>query len=157
MARAARCGLGWSGGIPLPRLGMMVARAAGSSRVAGTVARPGSHRTVRTLVVYGSSGRQVMTPAAGRFVDLESFPERQLWRGGSDDLPVRLAMQVGQEHQPALGEVRVAQAVVDRGRVAQRPPGLASGVDLPPHVFSFDAQLDETPRDRAFGVSSGAE
>ena len=44
------------------------------SRVAGAVARPGSHRTVRTLVVYGSSGRRVMTPAAGRFVDLESFP-----------------------------------------------------------------------------------
>src|ERR1039458_6264040 len=59
-------------------------------------------------------------------------------------------MKVGQEQQPALGEVRVAQAVVDRGRVAQRPPGLASRVDLPPHVFSFYAQLDETPRDRAF-------
>jgi hypothetical protein len=45
-----------------------------SARVAGTVARPGSHGTVRTLVVYGSSGRRVMTPAAGRFVDLESSP-----------------------------------------------------------------------------------
>ena len=44
------------------------------SRVAGAVARPGSHGTVRTLFVYGSSGRRVMTPAAGRFVDLESFP-----------------------------------------------------------------------------------
>jgi hypothetical protein len=37
------------------------------ARVAGAVTRPGSHRTVRTLVVYGSSGRRVMTPAAGRF------------------------------------------------------------------------------------------
>ena len=42
-------------------------RAAPISRVAGAVARPGSHGTVRTLVVYGSSGRRVMTPAAGRF------------------------------------------------------------------------------------------
>jgi len=37
------------------------------ARVAGAVTRPGSHRTVRTLFVYGSSGRRVMTPAAGRF------------------------------------------------------------------------------------------
>ena len=44
------------------------------ARVAGAVARPGSHRTVRTLVVYGSSGRRVMTPAAGRLIDLESSP-----------------------------------------------------------------------------------
>ena len=43
-------------------------------RVAGAVTRPGSHRTVRTLVVYGSSGRRVMTPAAGRLIDLESSP-----------------------------------------------------------------------------------
>ena len=38
-----------------------------ATRVAGAVTRPGSHRTVRTLFVYGSSGRRVMTPAAGRF------------------------------------------------------------------------------------------
>ncbi|MGP0050967.1 MAG: GAF domain-containing protein [Solirubrobacteraceae bacterium] len=44
------------------------------ARVAGAVTRPGSHRTVRTLVVYGSSGRRVMTPAAGRLIDLESSP-----------------------------------------------------------------------------------
>jgi AAA ATPase domain len=48
------------------------------ARVAGAVARPGSHRTVRTLFVYGSSGRRVMTPAAGRFFDLESFPQHHL-------------------------------------------------------------------------------
>jgi hypothetical protein len=48
------------------------------ARVAGAVARPGSHRTVRTLFVYGSSGRRVMTPAAGRFCDLESFPQHHL-------------------------------------------------------------------------------
>ena len=41
-------------------------RARGADQ-AGAVARPGSHRTVRTLFVYGSSGRRVMTPAAGRF------------------------------------------------------------------------------------------
>ena len=39
-------------------------QSADAPRVAGAVARPGSHRTVRTLVVYGSSGRRVMTPAA---------------------------------------------------------------------------------------------
>ena len=37
------------------------------ARVAGAVTRPGSHRTVRTLVVYGSSGRRVVNPTAGRF------------------------------------------------------------------------------------------
>ncbi len=45
-----------------------------SARVAGAVARPGSHRTVRTLFVYGSSGRWVMTPAAGRFATSKSSP-----------------------------------------------------------------------------------
>ena len=45
-----------------------------AARVAGAVARPGSHRTVRTLVVYGSSGRRVMTPAAGRFATSKSSP-----------------------------------------------------------------------------------
>jgi len=44
------------------------------SRVAGAVARPGSHRTVRTLVVYGSSGRRVMTPRRRPVCDLESSP-----------------------------------------------------------------------------------
>ncbi|HEY5248575.1 MAG TPA: integrase core domain-containing protein, partial [Dermatophilaceae bacterium] len=44
------------------------------ARVAGAVTRPGSHRTVRTLFVYGSSGRRVMTPAAGRFATSKSSP-----------------------------------------------------------------------------------
>ena len=44
------------------------------SRVAGAVTRPGSHRTVRTLVVYGSSGRRVVNPAAGRFSTSRSSP-----------------------------------------------------------------------------------
>ena len=44
------------------------------SQVAGTVARPGSHRTVRTLFVYGSSGQRVANPAAGRVCDLEVIP-----------------------------------------------------------------------------------
>jgi len=47
---------------------------AGRTRVAGTVARPGSHRTVRTLFVYGSSGRQVANPAAGRFATSKLSP-----------------------------------------------------------------------------------
>ena len=49
-------------------------RARLSPRVAGAVARPGSHRTVRTLFVYGSSGRRVVTPAAGRFATSKSSP-----------------------------------------------------------------------------------
>ena len=44
------------------------------TRVAGTVTRPGSHRTVRTLFVYGSSGRRVAIPAAGRFATSKSSP-----------------------------------------------------------------------------------
>jgi len=47
---------------------------AGRTRVAGTVARPGSHRTVRTLFVYGSSGPRVANPAAGRFATSKSSP-----------------------------------------------------------------------------------
>ena len=94
--------------------------------------------------------KQVLAP-------ITSNELRNSGRGGSDDLPVRLAMKVGQEHQPALGEVRVAQAVVDRGRVAQRPPGLASRVDLPPHALPFDAQLDEIAARSCVCVSSGAE
>jgi len=53
-------------------------------RVAGTVTRPGSHRTVRTLVVYGSSGRRVMTPVAGRFAT-SNHPHSAMWRVGGDD------------------------------------------------------------------------
>ena len=43
------------------------ARAGYRRRVAGTVARPGSHRTVLVLFTHGSSGRRVVNPAAGRF------------------------------------------------------------------------------------------
>jgi transposase len=100
-----------------------------AARVAGAVARPGSHRTVRTLVVYGSSGRRVMTPAAGRLIDLESSPQRQLRRLGGDDLPGRVAVKVDQEDQPTLGEVRVAQGVIDGRSVAERPRRLLAGVD----------------------------
>ncbi len=45
---------------------MLAGAALGRHRVAGTVARPGSHRTVRALVAHGSSEQRVMTPAAGR-------------------------------------------------------------------------------------------
>ena len=40
--------------------------ARGVCRVAGTVARPGSHGTVLVLFAHGSSGRRVANPAAGR-------------------------------------------------------------------------------------------
>ena len=36
-------------------------------RVAGAVARPGSHRTVLVLFTHGSSGRRVVNPAVGRY------------------------------------------------------------------------------------------
>ena len=39
-------------------------------RVAGAVARPGSHRTVLVLFTHGSSGRRVVNPAAGRLSTL---------------------------------------------------------------------------------------
>ncbi len=53
--------------IPVPAIPLDPQVIRSRSRVAGAVARPGSHRTVRTLVVYGSSGRRVVNPAAGRF------------------------------------------------------------------------------------------
>ena len=43
---------------------------AGRTRVAGAVARPGSHRTVLVLFTHGSSGRRVVNPAAGRLSTL---------------------------------------------------------------------------------------
>ena len=43
-------------------------------RVAGTVARPGSHRTVLVLFTHGSSGRRVANPAAGRYPRPCSIP-----------------------------------------------------------------------------------
>jgi hypothetical protein len=49
-----------------------------------------------------------MTPAAGRLIDLESSPQRQLRRLGDDDLVARVAVKVDREDQPTLGEVRVA-------------------------------------------------
>ena len=82
-----------------------------------------------------------MTPAAGRFATSKSSPERQLRRVGDDDPLVRFTVTVDQEDQPALGEVRVAQALIDHVRVAQRPPGLPSCVELAPHAVALDAQL----------------
>src|SRR5450432_2389205 len=75
----------------------------GRTRVAGTVARPGSHRTVRTLFVYGSSGQRVIDLAAGRFATSKSSPLRQLWRVGDGDVLVCPVRQVDHEDQPALG------------------------------------------------------
>ena len=45
-----------------------------ASRVAGTVARPGSHRTVRALFAHGSSGQRVINPAVGRSSTSKSSP-----------------------------------------------------------------------------------
>ncbi len=80
-----------------------------------------------------------MTPAAGRLIDLESSPQRQLRRLGGDDLLGRVAVKVDHEDQPTLGEVRLAQALVDRVRVAQRPPGLPSRVELA-HLLRAEQQ-----------------
>ncbi len=64
-------------------------------RVAGAVARPGSHRTVLALFAHGSSGQRVANPAAGRFAT-STYPQsstisswvgattsRRLWRCSS--------------------------------------------------------------------------
>jgi len=70
-------------------------RRARPRRVAGAVARPSSHRTVLALFAHGSSGRRVVTPAIGRFIDLESFPfQRKLALDGSDDVLVRAAVDL---------------------------------------------------------------
>jgi hypothetical protein len=53
-----------------------------------------------------------------------------LWRDGGGEVLVRPTVQADHRQQPALGEVRVAQALVDRVRVAQRPPGPAALIDL---------------------------
>ena len=50
-----------------PRCGDPMQEADGKSRVGGTVTRPTSRRTVRTLFVYGSSERRVFNPRDGRF------------------------------------------------------------------------------------------
>jgi hypothetical protein len=47
---------------------------AAACQVAGAVARPGSHRTVLALFAHGSSGRRVVTPAAGRLSTI-TIPE----------------------------------------------------------------------------------
>ena len=43
---------------------------------------------------------------------------------------VRPTVQADYRHKPALSEVRIAQALVDRVAVAQRPPGPAALIDL---------------------------
>ena len=60
---------------------------------------------------------------------------------------VGLVMQVDHEGQPVLGEVRVAQALVDRVCVAQRPPGPAALIDLVPRCPPV-----HTERDEALGI-----
>ena len=62
--------------------------------------------------------------------DLESSPSRQLWRVGGGDALVRVAVQFEDEHEPAFGEERSVERAVHSREVAQRPPGLASCVDL---------------------------
>jgi hypothetical protein len=55
-------------------------------RVAGAVARPGSHRTVLALFAHGSSGRRVANPTAGRFIDLDlSLLQGHGWMGRGAD------------------------------------------------------------------------
>ena len=102
-------------------------------RVAGAVARPGSHRTVLVLFTHGSSGRRVANPAAGRFIDLDLSPlQRQLLVGGGDDLLVRAMVQLHQRDEPAVGEKPGPQCPIDLWDVAQRPQGPAPRVDALP-------------------------
>jgi IS30 family transposase len=49
------------------RAGGLTGAHAAIGRVAGAVARPGSHRTVLALFAHGSSGRRVVNPAAGLY------------------------------------------------------------------------------------------
>src|SRR5450755_1047321 len=58
-------------------------------------------------------------------------------------------MQVDHEDQPTLSEVRVAQALVDRVRVAQRPPGPAALIDLVPRRSPVHTKRDEALSDRS--------
>jgi hypothetical protein len=58
-------------------------------------------------------------------------------------------VQIDQADQPALREVRHAQAVVDRRAVAERPRGLASRVDAAPRAVPLDSQGDEVVSDRS--------
>ena len=92
-------------------------------RVAGTVARPGSHRTVLVLFTHGSSGRRVANPAASRFLgDLGLSPlHRKLPVGGGDDLLVPVAVQLHKADEPTVGEEPSPQGIVDLRDVAQRP------------------------------------
>ena len=50
------------------------ARAGPRSGSQGRLPAPSSHRTVRTLFVYGSSGQRVVNPAAGRSATSKSSP-----------------------------------------------------------------------------------
>jgi hypothetical protein len=93
-----------------------------ADRVAGAVARPGSHRTVRALVAHGSSGRRVMNPAAGRLSTSISFPQHQLGLDGSDDPLVSAVVHVDHQQEPAVGEEPGPESLVDGVAVAQRPP-----------------------------------
>ena len=119
-------------------------------RVAGAVARPGSHRTVRTLFVYGSSGRRVMTPAAGRFATSKSSPQRQLRRFGGDDVLVRAAVHVDQGHEPAFAKYALRRPWSTAG--CGSAPTRTCGPDRPAATPSagVDAQLDEVACDRSF-------
>jgi hypothetical protein len=57
-------------------------------RVAGAVARPGSHGTVLALFAHGSSGRRVANPAAGR-VSTSTYPQSSTswgWTGATMSL-----------------------------------------------------------------------
>jgi hypothetical protein len=76
---------------------------------------------VLALFAHGSSGRRVVNPAAGRFVDLGSFPlQRELGFDGSDDVLVRVAVHLDQPVQPAFGEEPDWHGVVDGIGVAER-------------------------------------
>jgi hypothetical protein len=59
-----------------------------ANRVAGAVARPGSHRTVRALVAHGSSGRRVVNPTAGRLATsiYLSHPNTRTWPSRNDSI-----------------------------------------------------------------------
>ena len=111
---------------PRPEDALAAIAATTAGRVAGTVARPGSHRTVLVLFTHGSSGRRVANPAAGLLIDLDLSPlHRELRVGGGDDLLVPVAVQRHKRVEPTVGEEPGPQSVIDLRDVAQRPYGPA--------------------------------
>ena len=90
-----------------------------------------------------------MNPAAGRFATSNHPHSASCGDAGTTICWCASRCKSTRAVSPRAEE-RAVEAVVDRGRVAQRPPGLASTVDLSPHTLGLAAQLDESACDCSF-------